>query len=225
MAITSCWGAKGGAGTTVVVAGIALAAKGPTILVDLVGDLPAVLGLAEPAGQGLAEWLSSDAQPSAVLHLAVEVNRTTHLIPRGVGPIDPAAGRWSELAQWLAGDRRHYVADCGSDPPPDALAGGGRRGTTASRRELLVTRPCYLALRRACALGADPDGVILVDDHLHSLDRTDVARSIGAPVLATVPTDPVVARAVDAGLLAARLPGSLLRALRPLPRPGAEAAA
>lgn len=47
-----------------------------------------------------------------------------------------------------------------------------------------------------------------------ALDRTDVETVVGAPVQAEVPLDPAVARAVDAGLLASRLPRGLERALR-----------
>ena len=226
MAIISCWAAKGGVGCTVVAAGIALAARGRTIIVDLAGDMPAALGLPEPAGQGLAEWLSSDAPAHAALHLAVEVDASTRLIARGAAPIDAAAPRWAELASWMADERRQFVVDCGSCPPPRALAAtADAEGGAGGRRELLVTRPCYLALRRAIGLGARPDGVIVVDDRDHSLDRHDVARSIGAPVVAEVSTDPAVARAVDAGLLAVRVPASLLRPLRPIVAQGRRAAA
>ena len=65
MAIITCWALKGGSGTTVVAAGIALGGPG-AVLVDLDGELPAALGIAEPAGQGLTEWLGSDAPPSAI---------------------------------------------------------------------------------------------------------------------------------------------------------------
>jgi hypothetical protein len=36
---------------------------------------------------------------------------------------------------------------------------------------------------------------------------------LGAPVVAEVPVDPAVSRAVDAGLLACRIPASLVDAL------------
>ena len=42
----------------------------------------------------------------------------------------------------------------------------------------------------------------------------DVERCLGAPVVATVSVDPAIARAVDAGLLAARLPWVIGRELR-----------
>jgi hypothetical protein len=78
---------------------------------------------------------------------------------------------------------------------------------------LLVLRPCYLALRRAANHPLRPAGVVLVTEAGRALTRSDVEGVLGVPVRATVPVEPVVARAVDAGLLAARLPRSL-RALR-----------
>jgi hypothetical protein len=48
---TCCWSVKGGSGVSVVAAALALIASrdAPTALVDLCGDLPAVLGIPEPA--------------------------------------------------------------------------------------------------------------------------------------------------------------------------------
>ncbi|MFZ2440837.1 MAG: hypothetical protein WAW51_00670, partial [Ilumatobacteraceae bacterium] len=56
-----CWSAKGGSGTTVVSAALALVLshRRPALLVDLAGDAPAALGIAEPAGPGVADWLAS----------------------------------------------------------------------------------------------------------------------------------------------------------------------
>ena len=70
MAIITCWALKGGSGTTVVAAGIALSEPG-AVLIDLDGELPAALGIVEPAGQGITEWLTSDAPPSAIDDLAI----------------------------------------------------------------------------------------------------------------------------------------------------------
>src|SRR5690606_18362557 len=63
--VLTCWSTKGGSGTTVVAATAALLAAGRpggALLVDLGGDLPAVLGQADPDGPGVADWL--DAGPS-----------------------------------------------------------------------------------------------------------------------------------------------------------------
>lgn len=98
--------------------------------------------------------------------------------------------------------RHALIIDAGTDP--DAECYGVR---------YLVTRPCYLALRRAMHT-ARPDGVVLITEPGRALDASDVAEVVGAPIRAEVATDPAVARAVDAGLLASRLPRTLTRSLR-----------
>ena len=107
--------------------------------------------------------------------------------------------------------RRSVVIDCGvlGACEPD-------RAVVAARctHSLLVTRACYLALRRAADPPLRPSGVVLVTEPGRALDRTDVEQVVGAPVRAEVALDPAVARAVDAGLLASRLPRGLERALR-----------
>ena len=206
MPVTVCWAAKGGSGTTVVAATIALSCPTDSLLIDLDGELPAVLGLSEPAGQGVADWLSSDAPPGALDDLAIPVDRTTRLIPRGSAMPDRQAGRWAELGAWLT-TRPAPVVDAGSHPPPGALL-------VDDVRNLLVTRACYLALRRAVAVPCRPDGVVLIVEPGRSLRTSDVATAVGAPVVAAVSHDPAIARAVDSGLLAARLPRLLSRELR-----------
>ncbi len=84
---------------------------------------------------------------------------------------------------------------------------------------LLVLRPCYLALRRALAAPVRPSGVVLVTESGRALGRRDVEEVLGVPVRAQVPVEESVARAVDAGMLARRVPRSLERALRPLAGP------
>jgi hypothetical protein len=59
-----------------------------------------------------------------------------------------------------------------------------------------------------------PSGVVLDTEPGRSLVRRDVEYVLGAPVRAEIELDPLVARAVDAGLLATRLPRGLHRALR-----------
>jgi hypothetical protein len=99
------------------------------------------------------------------------------------------------------------VVDAGTGPPPIALL-------DAADRSLLVTRACYLALRRAVTLEVRPSGVVLVEEPGRALRPRDVEAAIDAPVAATIALDPAVARAVDAGLLAARLPRLIQRELR-----------
>ncbi|HEY5664515.1 MAG TPA: hypothetical protein VIS05_10820 [Ilumatobacter sp.] len=203
--ITLCWAAKGGSGTTVVAAALALSATEPTLLVDLDGDQPAVLGSAPPDGPGVRDWVRSDAGPSRIAALEVDVAPHVRLLPAGrPGPGEP--GRWSELARWLQRQQRPVVIDAGGHPPAEVFEAADRRW--------LVTRACYLALRAAVAQPLRPTGVVLVDEPGRALDRADVEACLGAPVVATTLCDPAIARAVDAGLLAARLPSGLRRVLR-----------
>jgi len=57
---------------------------------------------------------------------------------------------------------------------------------------------------------------VVVREPGRALSNDDVTRAIGAPLAAEVPVDPTIARSIDAGLLAARLPGELVRTLAPL---------
>lgn len=202
-----CWSAKGGSGTTVVSAALALVLshRHPALLVDLAGDSPAALGLAEPSGPGVADWLASSTADAAALHrLAVTATDALQLLPRGTTAV--GHDRLADLVEALAG-HIEVVIDAGTGVPPPALV-------AAATHNLLVTRPCYLALRRAVAMGVQPSGIVLVGEPGRALTARDVERSLGAPVVAELQYDPAVARAVDAGLLAARLPRSLAHSLR-----------
>lgn len=209
----ACWSSKGGAGTTVVAATLALryARQSPagTVLVDCAGDAPTVLGVPEPSTPGLAEWLATDARGALP---GITAARGLLLVPRGDGPLD--AGRGDMLAGLLAADERPVVVDCGTTPEGVA-AHLARRAD----RSLLVTRPRYLAVRRhlACA-AARPTGVVVVREPGRAPSPDDIASSIGVPVVAEIDVDPAIARAVDAGLLAAgRLPTALEASLAKAP--------
>ena len=210
--LIACWSVKGGSGTTVVAAalGLLLAAADPrgARLVDLGGDLPAALGVADPQGPGVAEWLAAgdDVAGDALSRLEVEVSPGLGLVARGAAPVGSAGGE--RLAAALAGDR-HAVVDCG---PPESGAGLAVAG--AAGLSLLVLRPCYLALRRALAVAIRPSGVILVREEGRSLGRRDIEDVLGVPVRAEIAWDAVIARHVDAGLLAGHLPRALEKALR-----------
>lgn len=214
--VVSCWSAKGGSGTTVVAASLALVlAQTPgneVLLVDLAGDLPAALGLAEPAGPGVMGWAEagSDVPADALARLEVPVGARVALLPRGAGPGAVAIERMELLAAMFAADDRTVVIDCGTltaEAPALPMAAGA----TVS---LLVTRACYLSLRRAVAAPIRPSAVALVNEPGRALDRRDIESILGVAVTAEITIDPGVARAVDAGLLASRLPRSLQRALR-----------
>jgi hypothetical protein len=102
------------------------------------------------------------------------------------------------------------VADAGTLGPGHPALGL----VAGASRSLLVTRPCYLAIRRALTLAVRPDAVVLVGEPGRAFGRADVEAVLGVPVAAEIPHDPAVARALDAGLLLSRLPRSLRRAVR-----------
>jgi hypothetical protein len=210
--LIACWSTKGGSGTTVVAAALALLlarAHGSTLLADLGGDAPAALGLPEPPGPGMAEWLATtgDVGSDALARLEVEAAPDLHLLPRGTGPLPPGP-RARSLAAALAVGSRPVVVDAGR------AQGAAAEIVAGATSSLLVVRPCYLALRRAVAAPVRPSGIVLVAEAGRSLTRRDIEDVIGAPVRAEITLDPAVARAVDAGLLAGRLPRSLERGLR-----------
>ncbi|HSL57756.1 MAG TPA: cellulose synthase operon protein YhjQ/BcsQ, partial [Acidimicrobiales bacterium] len=155
--VISCWSAKGGSGTTVVAAALALVLArrpgGQVVLVDLAGDVPAVLGLPDPSGPGLRGWCAAGAQAPADALSRLEVRAAPGLgvLPRGDGP-PGGAERLEVLTSLLDADGRPVVVDCGTLRPGDpAVAVAG-----AATHSLLVTRPCYLALRRAVAAPVRP---------------------------------------------------------------------
>jgi len=213
--LVACWSVKGGSGTTVVSAALALsvAATGhDALLVDMGGDLPAALGIPEPEGPGLADWLAAGdgVGGDALARLEVDAGSNLVLLPLG-GLLPDEPKRAEELGSLLAADSRVVVVDCASSPSPTTLALAGGAGLS-----LLVLRPCYLALRRALNAPIDPSGVVLVGEPQRALHQADVEDVLGLRVRAAIPWKPAIATAVDAGLLARRLPSPLDRGLREL---------
>jgi hypothetical protein len=193
---------------------MALASPRPALLVDLDGELPAVLGLPEPMRPGVADWLASDTAASHLADLLLDIAPTTWLLPwRSDARLSglPSPDRWVEFGGWLRGWANEHggevTIDAGTGTPPAPLVG-------CVDHALLVTRPCYLSLRRAVRAATRPTGVILVDEPGRALRRHEIEHALGARVEAVVAIDPAIARAVDAGLLTTRLPRSLGRDLR-----------
>lgn len=216
--LVTCWSAKGGTGCSVIAASLALTwsrAGHDVLLVDLGGDLPAVLGLPEPPGAGLTDWLQAGADVPAdgLARLEVEAGPRLALVSRGGADLDDR-GRLAVLAGLLASASRPVVVDAGVVADDSALV----PLVAEARHALLVTRPCFLALKRLSASSVRPNGVVLVSEPGRALGRADVEEVAGAPVVAEVAVDPAVARAVDAGLLSSRLPRLLERSLRPVVR-------
>lgn len=198
----ACWSVKGGSGTTVFAAALALALaeknKKATI-VDFGGDVPSVLGMAEPAGRGIRDWLADPLRsPDGLQRLRLDATSRLAVVPAGT-----ASAFEADALLDLAGSVDDVtVADFGLIQPPESLH-------DALRADWLVIRPCYLSLRRAARLNRRPRGVVVVRESGRALTTRDIESVVGAPVVADVTVSEVVARSVDAGLLATRLPRQL----------------
>lgn len=214
--ITLCFAAKGGSGTTVVACTRAIQAPGPSLLVDLDGDAPAVFGLAEPERPGVVDWLASQAPISHLDDLVVDVAPELSLLPaRGPGSAHesptPDVERWAGLVEWLV--------EWGHDTGGSVVIDAGTLAVPSSFAEQcptrwLITRSCYLSLRRASRLGTRPTGVVLIEEPGRALSRRDVENATSAPVVVRIAWDARIARSVDCGLLVSgRLSRSLARDL------------
>lgn len=213
--LVCCWSAKGGAGTTVVATALALvmarSAPGGALLVDLAGDALAVAGLPdEPDAVGVSDWLREGPLVPAdgLARLEMTVGHGLALLPRGRGPL--GVERAHALAALLSADPRPVVVDAGVVSGDDVAAVVAASASTS----LLVTRACFLALRRAVIAPVRPSGIVLVVEDGRALTAADVEAALGVPVRAEVSVTAQVARAVDAGVLMSRLPRSLERELR-----------
>ncbi|HEV8626029.1 MAG TPA: hypothetical protein VG034_16370 [Acidimicrobiia bacterium] len=214
--LLALWSPKGGSGTSVVAAALALvsAGLGETRLADLGGDQPAILGLSPLTSVAtLVDWLA--AGPSAPTEwlddMTVPVIPGLSLLPGGPAAraASPEAG--AALAVALR-DSGAAVVDLGSGG--DEFDGAGRAVVDVADSALMVLRPCYLALRRAVADPrlASSAGAILVEEPGRALDADDVSAVVGVPVVGRFPVRAEIARAVDAGVLRDRLPAALARA-------------
>ena len=205
-----CWAAKGGSGTTVVSCALALLAAQTqsTLLVDLAGDAPAALGITDPGGPGVHDWvLTSTAGSAAIEGLSLAVNDHLRVLPHGTerAPLDHP--RWSVLAAALASAAHVTVVDAGTGCPPPTLF-------AQAEQRLLVTQPCYLALRRHASSNLTPTGVVLVQQAGRALTRQRRCSRRASTGARGTCHRAVHSRAVDAGLLASRLPRHLAAELR-----------
>lgn len=192
--------AKGGNCTTVTAAAHAIItaarrdASQPVVIVDFGGDMPAVLGVNEPESPGINDWLSESCRqsPTELLTSAMPVGPGLFLVPRGAAFVE-GRPRWGDLAALLG--THDVTLDAGTGwLPPEVLA--------AARETILVTRPCYMSLRRAVRL-TRPSRVFAVNEPGRALGVDDVGHVLGlTPV--RIPWDTAISRAVDAGLLVQR---------------------
>jgi hypothetical protein len=212
--------AKGGAGVSVLAASVALrsAAGGQRVLlVDLGGDQPDLLGVGVDAAAGVTDWLAADVGADALASLTVPVADGLDLLPLGAGDTAVGPQRVVQLGTATAAEWDLVVADVGVLQPgpfdPRQLL------VTSGDRTTLVVRACFLGLSRAGRLSVPVDDVVEVAEGGRALRTVDIEGVLGQPVVARVAVDPAIARAVDAGLLTARLPRALRRAADTLQRP------
>ncbi len=222
--LIGCWSPKGGAGVTVFTSACALVASAGTdvVLVDPRGDAALVLGVGAPI-RGWRDVLLADELPvDAFGRIAVEVSTSLRLV--GPGQRDEpsesmaveAPGRASRRAmgpsiEALRATGALVFVDLGAASDPDTLALAKSLDAL-----VMVTRPCFLSYRRACAhdLTGRSFGAVLIDEPARALSARDLESTIGLRVVARVAVRPDVSRAVDAGTLAHRIPEPLARAAR-----------
>jgi MinD-like ATPase involved in chromosome partitioning or flagellar assembly len=213
--LLALWSPKGGSGTSVLAAACALvlARHGGARLADLDGDQPAIFGLAADPTTGLFDWLAAgpEAPSDALERLAVPAAPGVVLLPRGEDrPLAPmaAAEAGAALAVCLRDGSVPTLVDAGTGAAPAV-----RALVEVADASVIVVRGCYLALRRAVhsPLHARAAGVVLVDEQGRSLGANEVRDVLDRPVLARIPVRAPIARAVDAGILASRLPDPLAR--------------
>lgn len=200
---------KGGSGTSVTTAAFALAqAKqhGKALLIDMCGDSPAVLGMSEPDSPGLNDWLAEahTAGADALLALGARATDTVMVVPQGSRFVT-GAPRWDALVEAVTAWDFPVIIDAGTHYVPDTLR-------AAADSVLLVTRACYMALRRATRM-PKATGVVVLREEGRALTVRDVEAVLGVPAVATVPVDAAIARAVDAGVLGVRWEELLARHL------------
>ena len=219
---------KGGTGTSVVAASLALelaqsepwSSRHGVVLVDFDGDQADILGVDVTDRHGVVDWLTSPdpVDVAAIESLLVRVSPGLSLLPPGrarlsndVGTID--AVRIAELVAGF-GAGATVVADLGvigaEEMSPRAMIGA------ASDRRTLLVRPCYLSLRRAAHVPISFDSLVEVYEDGRALRTLDVEAVMSMPVCARVRVDPAIARAVDSGTLVSRRPRVLRRIIADL---------
>jgi hypothetical protein len=183
-------------------------------LADLAGDQPAIFALASEPATGLSDWLAAGAEapPDALERLTVPAAPGIALLPRGsvdraLAP-QPAAEAGAALAVALRDGPVPTIVDAGSATTP-----ASRALVEVADASVVVLRGCYLGLRRAVHSPLLPRaaGTALVEEQGRSLGAAELTDVLDRPVLARIPARASIARAVDAGVLAARLPDALAR--------------
>ena len=92
-------------------------------LVDLAGDAPAALGLADPSGPGVSDWATSAVgDVEALGRLSTHVADSLHLASRGSSTVPTE--RLTRLYDALSAVDGEVVVDLGVGVPPTELGAG-----------------------------------------------------------------------------------------------------
>ena len=204
---------KGGSGTSVVAASLAIvsSSSSPTLLVDLAGDQAAILGMPEPP-IGLSDWANGMTyrEFDEIVSLCHD---NLYLAPTGTFDFETLnANAWDKLLRALSlkhSEGCNIIVDLGRADIPLAL----RKIVDTC---YLVTRPCYLALRRAVDLETAFSGVIVVNEPDRVLTSRDVESVLKLKCVAEIPYTSEISRRVDSGLLKSRVPMTLQSVLSQL---------
>jgi hypothetical protein len=211
--LTTCWSAKGGSGTTTVVASLALVAAAQRLrplVVDLCGDINAMFDHEEPVGPGLSDWLAADPGVGidAIQRLLIDLGDIDLLVLSNLdAPFAPT--RSGALCDWLRVQTRPVFVDAGSAATAIACA-----LIDGADQSLLVTRLCYLSLRRAVTSPRMATGVIVVREPKRTLPEHVIVETLGLPIVATIDVTHQMAAVIDSGQLKTRMPTYVKRALK-----------
>jgi CobQ/CobB/MinD/ParA nucleotide binding domain len=207
MPIITVHATKGGQGATTITAalGVLHAQAGQrTLLIDTGGDLPAILGKPEQLSVGLADYL---IDPNITLDdVTINIDENLHIVTRGTGPITFTTYTYGLITGGL-GEYDRVIVDAGTSAD---------EWNQHADRNVFVTRPCYLAVRRAIHLPTRPTDVVCMAEPGRALSAHDIEAVLGVPITATVPVEVDTARIIDAGILGSRMPRHLARVLAPL---------
>lgn len=245
--IYAFWALKGGTGTTSLATALALnlAREGQKeiLLVDLAGEIPAVLGIPSLTPVGIGDWLSveENLEADSLKHLEYEVIDGLHLLPRGraclatlsqvltpdalVAELGFQVSIYSEnFIKQLEADERTVIVDCGNlwdtslnvrnqDECQQPDLLFRREVAKAGNVSWAFSRSCYLSLRRLAGFNMTPDGVVFLKELGRALTGSDISEIVGSPIVCTVSVETSVMTAIDSGLLSVRLPRRLEKML------------
>ena len=119
-----CWSVKGGSGTTVVASTLALVHAAQSsrgaLIVDLAGDVPAVLGLAEPTGIGASEWLAQPEKSARMSLQSIAIQATANLQMISRGAVSINSSRFDEFCASLQTFDLPIIIDAGCGVPDES---------------------------------------------------------------------------------------------------------